>query len=285
TFWFKASSGMLLSTALNNTDVITDYSGAFGENNPVYNLLEDKNKKLWVLSQQALNVFNPKTKKFTSIPIPYDIFKGMEIKKIKENFAAFCQRNNGELMWADKEYLYFFNPEKQSFRRVKLIAETNYGPKWIDVGDDGIDYFVSDKTIYSYSDALGIIPQAIIELRGNRQAQAFITDQSGLFWVGSDAEGIYTIDTRINFKSFDYEDDFVIDLLKDVYRIDVVDFFNWRYNFVGVLQPSYSLRSQWNNDKHWLALNRTVGYFDTKLNKAIKLPELPSQEKTWFVPI
>ncbi|MFL9839274.1 ATP-binding protein [Flavobacterium sp. ST-75] len=285
TFWFKASSGMLLSTALNNTDVITDYSGAFGENNPVYNLLEDKNKKLWVLSQQALNVFNPKTKKFTSIPIPYDIFKGMEIKKIKENFAAFCQRNNGELMWADKEYLYFFNPEKQSFRRIKLIAETNYGPKWIDVGDDGIDYFMSDKTVYSYSDALGIIPQAIIELRGNRQAQAFITDQSGLFWVGSDAEGIYTIDTRINFKSFDYEDDFVIDLLKDVYGIDVVDFFNWRYNFVGVLQPSYSLRSQWNNDKHWLALNRTVGYFDTKLNKAIKLPELPSQEKTWFVPI
>src|SRR5690606_23402590 len=69
------------------------------------------------------------------------------------------------------------------------------------------------------------------------------------------------------------------DVLQKVYGISLFDYFKWRRSHPGVLAPSYFIKSLWENDKHWIALNRTICYYDKATRKITKLPELPNVKK------
>ncbi|WP_435522851.1 hypothetical protein [Chryseobacterium indoltheticum] len=90
-------------------------------------------------------------------------------------------------------------------------------------------------------------------------------------WIGGDAEGIYTIDPKLNFQSFHFEKDFATDLLKNYYGVSVSVFFNWQQQS-GVLPASYFLRFVTTQNKNWIALNRIVSYYDKLQKKSSAYP-------------
>ncbi len=280
--WFKTIRNELFSYNI-QTKILKRHNLNLYSGEIIYNILEDKNKNIWVLTQKNLKFFDEKNNRFTNIAIPYHMFAN----KLQQNSieaALFHQRKNGDLMWADQEYFYFFDLVKKTFRKEKLPFLPLYNIKLLSTDSQSKEYFVADNVIYSYDQTLGFRKTAVLNLEKNRMPQAFLVDNSGLMWIGGDAEGIYTIDPKLNFQSFHFEKDFAADLLKNFYGISAYDFFNWKEQY-GVLPSSYFLRSVVGKNKNWIALNRIVSYYDTSIGKMFRLPELPKFNNKNFAPI
>lgn len=277
--WFKSSANEIFSFDIQRK-ILKRQNLNLHSDEIIYNILEDKKQNIWILTQKNLKIFTKKTNRFTNIPIPYTMFAD-KLQQNNKEAALFHQRKNGELMWADKEKFYFFDPEKRAFRNEKLPFLPIYNIKLLSADSQGKEYFVADHFIYCYDDVSGFRKTTILNLEKNRPPQAFLVDNSGLMWIGGDAEGIYTIDPKLNFQSFSFEKDFTTDLLKNYYGVSVSDFFNWQ-DRNGVLPSSYFLRSVTTQNKNWIALNRIVSYYDHLQKKIFRLPELKSKS---FAPI
>ncbi|MCE3076329.1 ATP-binding protein [Chryseobacterium gwangjuense] len=277
--WFKSKENNLYHYHLNNKSKLVKHNLSLTSDEKIFNIAEDKNSNIWVLTQKNLKQFNRKTQHFINIPIPYTMFKDDTESKVFESIA-FSLRKNGEFLWADKENLYFFNPLKKVFRTEKLPISSPVKIKWIVSNPNGKEYFIAGNNIYSHDDISGINFLSTITI--NKKTQAFYVDHSGLVWVGADTDGIYTIDYNVNFEAFSYKKDFITDLLKETYGISLHDFFDWDEQKLGVLQPSYYFRSAWNHQKEWIALNRTICYYDTKEKKVFKFPTLPMANEAGF---
>lgn len=277
--WFKSSANEIFSFDIQRK-ILKRQNLNFHSDEIIYNILEDKKQNIWILTQKNLKIFTKKTNRFTNIPIPYTMFAD-KLQQNNKEAALFHQRKNGELMWADKEKFYFFDPKKRAFRNEKLPFLPIYNIKLLSADSQGKEYFVADHIIYNYDPTLGFRKTAALNLEKNRPPQAFLVDNSGLMWIGGDAEGIYTIDPKLNFQSFSFEKDFTTDLLKNYYGVSVSVFFNWQ-DRNGVLPSSYFLRSVTTQNKNWIALNRIVSYYDHLHKKIFRLPELKSES---FAPI
>lgn len=280
--WFKSSANEIFSFDIQRK-VVKRQNLNLRSDEIIYNILEDKKQNIWILTQKSFKVFTKKTNRFINIPIPYTMF----VNKLQQNnkeAVLFHQRKNGELMWADKEWFYFFDPVKRTFKNEKLPFSSLYNIKLLSIDSQGKEYFVADNSIYSYDDVLGFRKTAALNLEKNRPPQAFLVDNSGLFWIGGDAEGIYTVDPKLNFQSFAFEKDFAADLLKNYYGVSISDFFDWQ-NRNGVLSASYFLRSVTTQNKNWITLNRIVSYYDYLEKKIFRLPELPKSKDINFAPI
>ncbi|WP_159479100.1 hybrid sensor histidine kinase/response regulator transcription factor [Chryseobacterium sp. 18068] len=280
--WFKTMKNELFSFDIQRK-TLSRRNLNFNSDEIIYNILEDKNKNIWVLTQKNLKIFDKKTNSFTNIAIPYTMFAN----KLQQNnieAALFHQRKNGELMWADRERFYFFDPVKKTFRNEKLPFSSIYNIKLLSTDFQGKEYFVADNIIYNYDKVLGFRKTTVLNLEKNRTPQAFLIDNSGLMWIGGDAEGIYTVDPKLNFKSFHFEKDFAADLLKNYYGISLNNFFNWQ-ELNGILPASYFLRSATAQNKNWIALDRVVSYYDHLQKKIFRLPELPKIKEGSFAPI
>ncbi|WP_265427179.1 hybrid sensor histidine kinase/response regulator transcription factor [Chryseobacterium sp. YIM B08800] len=277
--WFKSSANEIFSFDIQRK-ILKRQNLNLHSDEIIYNILEDKKQNIWILTQKNLKIFTKKTNRFTNIPIPYTMFAD-KLQQNNKEAALFHQRKNGELMWADKEKFYFFDPKKRAFRNEKLPFLPIYNIKLLSADSQGKEYFVADHTIYSYDHALGFRKTAALNLEKNRPPQAFLVDNSGLLWIGGDAEGIYTIDPKLDFQSFSFEKDFTTDLLKNYYGVSVSNFYNWQ-DRNGVLPSSYFLRSVTTQNKNWIALNRIVSYYDHLQKKIFRLPELKSES---FAPI
>lgn len=271
--WFKTKNNRLYSYDLRKKSRPVFRGENFGHTENICNILEDSNKNVWILTPKKLRKFDAKTQSFLETDIPYPDFSDNNSGKIAET-TIFSERKNGEFLWADNTNLYFYNPQTQKFRKEKLPASLLYNIKFIDKDAKGKEYFMAGNSIYRYDLFNGLKEVSKIKLDKGRQPQAFMVDNSGLIWVGGDAEGVYMVDTSLNFESFQYKNDFVVDLLKNVYGISAYDFFGWK-NEKGILPPSYFFKSFWHQRKNWLALNRTVCYFDVSKQKIFRLPELP----------
>ncbi|WP_165765139.1 hybrid sensor histidine kinase/response regulator transcription factor [Flavobacterium oncorhynchi] len=280
--WFRTKdNNVLCKIDLSDKKKLVNYGSYFSKYGPIYNIIETYKKELWVLSQKAISKFDKKKNKFIPIIIPYQLFpEGFKDDGIV--FNAFTERKNGELMWADNSFIYFFNPIKKEFRKVSLPVKSLFPVRYIDADTEGKEFFILEKTIYEYSDKKGIISMATIKMDAN--AQAFLVDKSGLFWVAGDADGVYTIDTSIDFASFDYKEGFIADLFNQYYHIPALQFFDWKFSNAP-LTPSYYLRSVKIKDGVWIALNRTVALFDNYGSVVTKLPQLPKVPETPFAPI
>lgn len=263
------------------------------ENDTIWSIFFDRNENLWTLSQKGLNKFNRDLDKFDPIGSPYTIsfneivdHNGM----VDNGISNLYERKNGELVWADKRYIYFFDPNKTAFRRVEMPIGLKSGPKQIQTGPDGKDYFIIEDEIYSYDDVSGITLQGNI-LSKNRHKedgfmiQDFLVDQSGLIWIAANTDGVYQADLSLNFETFNYKVDFAISLFDRQFNISLEDYFNFNLKRKGTLLPGYYLRSVNNGNRTWIALNRTVAYCDGNKNKLIKLPEIPLYGPEDFVPI
>ncbi|QEE49851.1 response regulator [Flavobacterium alkalisoli] len=252
----------------------------------VLTVMEDSKKNIWVLTTKGLNRFSAQQKKFELFEVPYKTSYDNNFD-FGEEIPLLTERKNGELIWMDKNHLYFFNPSAKTYRKADFPEEAHFNGKLLATAPDGKVYFQVNKTIYSYDDKQGIEKKTDININNERDTQALLVDGAGLIWLGANTDGVYQIDIKDNFEVFRYKKDFAVDLFEKELGISVYNFFNISATDRGLLSPSYYLRSLHDTERGitWVAMNRTVAYFDDSYKKIKKLPELPAVSYKEFVPI
>jgi signal transduction histidine kinase/ligand-binding sensor domain-containing protein/DNA-binding NarL/FixJ family response regulator len=242
----------------------------------VMGLAEIKNEGIWILTQQAISLFDKKTNRFTHWPLPfkqdYGNFPGSEAIAVDLH-----ERQNGELMWGDRQRLFFFNPVTHSFRTVSLPSVAYLGIRWIRTSSDGMEYFENYGKVYRYDDKNGLtsIGKTLTEFFGD--VKSFLVDRSGLIWLGTNAGGIHQIDLETPFfQSFKYKEDFLPDMLQQEMGVHMKELFNWTPADEQYALPGYHFRSAFDaNGRLYMALKETVCYYDNRQNKIVKLPKVP----------
>jgi signal transduction histidine kinase/DNA-binding response OmpR family regulator/ligand-binding sensor domain-containing protein len=242
----------------------------------VMGLTEIKNKGIWILSQQGISLFDRKTHRFTHWPLPFKQdfgnFPGSETIAVDLH-----ERKNGELMWGDRQRIFFFNTVTHSFRTVSLPSLAYLGIRWIRTSSDGMEYFENYGKVYRYDDKNGLtsIGKTLTEFFGD--VKSFLVDRSGLIWLGTNAGGIHQIDLETPFfQSFKYKNDFLADMLLQELGVHMKELFNWTAGDEQYAQPGYHFRSAFDaNRRLYMALKETVCYYDGHQNKIIKLPRVP----------
>lgn len=276
-FWYISQNNKVCSFKLsdvNNKGNKIEVNTYDFNTNEIYSIVEDSHSNIWVLSKNAINKFDSKSNTFIEYTTPF-IFD-LELKPdFGEEVPFILEKRNGDLMWIGDEFLYFFTPNKNKFKRVLLPEKVTFNGKLITQYFKDEQYLQLNKTLYSYSDKSGFTKKVVIN--NSRETQSLLTDKSGLIWLGANTDGIYQIDLKTNFKSFKYNEDFAIDLINKELGISTHRFFNINLSKRGDLPPSYYLRSIHDDEKNitWVAMNRTVGYFNTFKNKLYKIPSLP----------
>ncbi len=240
-------------------------------------LLEDKNKDLWVLTQNGLSVFNRQTCHFINILIPdkqdFNDFFDSETEVVDLH-----QLSNGEIMWGDRKRLFFYNPKSHFVRTLNLPDYTRFGIRWIRTGPDGNEFLETNGKVYEYSDAKGLVIFNNAALPNLGDARSFLVDQSGLIWIGTNAEGIRQIDP-INpfFQSYPDKENFCADMLNQEFGLSVTKTFNWTPSDQVFTSPGYHMRSLYDHaNRLWFALKNTIGCFDPAKKKWTWLPAVPS---------
>ncbi len=239
-------------------------------------LLEDRNRKLWVLSQYGISYFDTSSKKFLHIRVPYEQDYNNNLAS-DEEVVDLHERKNGELMWGDRKRLYFFNPSNKSFRTVALPVYPYFGIRWIRMGSDSTEYFESNGNIYHYDDINGLSPIGVSGMSDVGDARSFLADRSGLLWIGTNAAGIHQIDLVTPFfQSFAYDREFPNNLLQQELGLSMSKVFNWTKKDEIFSGAGYHFRSVYDRYMRlWMALKETVCYYDFLQKKYIKLPVVP----------
>lgn len=292
--WYISENKTIFSFKLNDINESNKIFKYTFENDIVWSMFFDKKGNLWVLSQKGLHKFNKKTKKFDLVSNPFVMsFDENYVYDLRvyDGVSDLHERVNGEFIWSDKQHLYIFNPNKKTFRRVELPRSLDEGHIQIQICPNKKVYFIINDEIYSYDDKLGIVLKGQIpsnEHKLNRdkfEIHDFLIDQSGLIWVSANTDGVYQIDFNIDFKTFSYNDDFAVNVFEKQFNISLKDYFNFDINREGTLLPAYYLRSVKNDGKIWIALNRTVAYYDIDQKELTKLQEIPILNTEDFVPL
>ncbi|HEY4195734.1 MAG TPA: ATP-binding protein [Mucilaginibacter sp.] len=245
-------------------------------NDSLRGILEDKSGQIWVVSQHYLSLYDNAAKLFQSWAIPYaqDV---QQLVPSPEEGTDLHQRQNGELMWGDREHLLFFNPVKKAFRYVPFPGNPTVAIRWIRTGPTGQDYFESKGIIYSYDEKNGLVTISNAELRDPADARSLLVDRSSVVWVGTNAGGIHQLDLMTPFfKSHKYTPDLFQNILQENFSLSLVKTFNWTEKANSFSAPGYHLRSVYDSlGNLWLGLKETVCYYDVKKKTAIVLPHVP----------
>jgi signal transduction histidine kinase/ligand-binding sensor domain-containing protein len=242
----------------------------------VRGLTETSDKECWIVSQDAISLFDKKSNRFSHWSLPFQQDYGVFVNSdaIAINLH---ERKNGELMWGDRRSVFIFNRKTHRFRTVPLPSLSYLGIRWIRSGQDGSDYFEDFGKIYRYSDSLGLMSIARIITGNFGDAKSFLIDKSGLLWIGTDAGGIKQVDlTTPFFQSSPYKSNFGVDVLQGTLGIDMQQVFDWKPEDNLRMTASYQIR--WTYDSRhrlFIGLKATVGYYDSTQKKFTHLPPLP----------
>lgn len=231
---------------------------------------------LWILDDRQINLFDYKTQSITHYPLPfvqdYGTFNGSDAIAIDVH-----ERKNSELMWGDRQRLYFFQPMSHSFRSIVLPSTAYLGIRWIRTARDGYDYFENYGKVYRFNDQSGLssIGETLNTALGD--VKSFLVDRSGLIWLGTNAQGIHLIDLETPFfKSFTYKNDFASDMLQQEMGVNLRRLVGWTASDQQFSQPSYYIRSVYDKNKRfYFALKQTVCYWNAGHNQLTLLPPVP----------
>jgi signal transduction histidine kinase/CheY-like chemotaxis protein/streptogramin lyase len=238
--------------------------------------IAENNLGVWLVNDREIGFLDRKTNQFHSHVLPFKqdfgVFAGSEAIAIDLH-----QRKNGELIWGDRQKLYFFNPASGTFRIIPVPALSYLGVRWIRTGPDGGEYFENYGQVYRYEEKTGLttIGKTLKESLGD--VKSFLIDRSGLIWLGTNAQGLHLIDQETPFfQSFVYRKDFSTDILRQELGIQLAETFNWNARDQQFSQPSYYLRSTYGPHKrYYLALKETVCFADSGQRSFTRLPVVP----------
>ncbi|TLV03323.1 hybrid sensor histidine kinase/response regulator transcription factor [Dyadobacter luticola] len=251
-------------------------SGGHFASDTLRGILEDRQKRIWILDQHAISYLDTATQKFKTIRIPYELDFGHHTDSDGEVVSLF-ERKSGEIMFSDRDRLFFYQPKSGTFRYKTLLKKAPAGIRTIQRGPDEKEYFETEGNVYRYDDRAGIVRLAEIENPKHWETPSFLVDDSGLIWLGTNAAGIHQIDLATPlFESQPTLNSFHQDVLRQELHIDLAWMANWpieNQNFAG---SSYVTRSTYDRQgRLWLGLRNKVGYYDPASKKLVLLPEVP----------
>lgn len=239
-------------------------------------LLETRNGEILVVSPGAISLYNRQKNSFTNFSIPSRL-EFSNIYSTDDQVIDVHERSNGEIMWGDARKLFFFNPKTKTFRTVDLPEYFMYGVKWIRNGPNGEEYIEAMSKIYEYTDAKGLVLNSKVPMSDPSYARSFLIDKSGLIWVGSNAEGIYQINSNNPFfQSFTYKKDFGPDVLSQEFGLSLERDFGWTNINQNFSASGYHLRSFYDDKQQlWIALKEMVWYKKNTAGAWKVLPRVP----------
>lgn len=241
--------------------------------NDLHGLMQSRSGRIWVLSQYGLSVLDTVTNKFANTEIAGQQFNtSLEFRDV----ADLHERNNGEIMWGDRRYLYFFNPLTSTIRKTVLPVYSMLGILWIRSGSDGQEYLETNGVVYRYSDELGLQPIGNAALKDPMDARSFLIDKSGMVWIGTNAAGIHQLDLQTPFfRSYPQTGYFPGGLLENELGLSLKELFDWRPGNESFLSSGYSFRWAYDRQNHlFISLKYSIYRYDFISKQIVKLPAL-----------
>lgn len=249
-------------------------------NDTLRSVLNDTKKRIWVLSQKGISLYDNSKNGFRLYKMPYrqqyneQTDYGADTPEIHE-------MANGNLMWSDLKNIFFFNPVTHSFSKTPLPEPVVYSVSWICTGPDKHDYFVAGKNLYCYN-GISVNRVTTTSREQLQHIQAFLVDNSGLVWTGGNGNGITQIDPGIKFSSAEYKSNFGVDVLTNYLGFESEKVVLNGAPHRGVLPLSYYLRSVNIDNGLYIALGRAIYHHSD--SGITPLPPLPSVTNG-FIPI
>ncbi|MET0244231.1 MAG: hypothetical protein ABW174_12215, partial [Flavitalea sp.] len=278
-FW-----GIIRSAGLNVYDTATKKitrfrRGRFGlASDTVRSIVQTKSGGIWILTQQSVSKFDDKARGFENYLIPWKQDHG-QFPESDAIAIDLKERDNGELMWGDRNNIYFFDPSSSKFRTVPIPIQGFMGLRWIRSGKNNNEYFETFGKLYSYNDRIGVQAIGNTGTHEFRDVKSLLVDRSGVIWMGTDAKGIRQVDLETPyFTGLRYSKDFATDLLLQEFDIDLEKTFDWNSRDLIISTPGYHLRTVYDKSgRLYFALKETVGFLDSASRKLIRLPKIQSQ--------
>lgn len=255
---------------------VTVAGKSFESGASLWGLTETGDGRLWALTGQGINSLVPSTGEIRSYPA--SVTPEYADPGQPERFpAALYQRANGELMWGDRQRLYFFSTATGRYRVVPMPGQSRRGIVWIRPGLDGCEYFERDGALYRYHDKTGIVlvhPKAVED---KNPPTSFLIDRSGLVWMGTNAHGIRQLDlTTPFFPSYPVQEGFAGDVMQKEFGTSIARLFEWQPDDSRFSAPGYHLRSAYDREgRLWMGLKEVVAGYDAQRKELIRLPKVP----------
>ncbi|MBE7170787.1 MAG: response regulator [Williamsia sp.] len=234
-------------------------------NDTVCEILEGRNKVIWMLARRGLASYNPATDRVQNFPYP-DMVSYPQ---------AFIECRNGELMFAVQDRLVLFNPTTATFRTV--ASKEIDGQLSLVQGPDGY-YFLSHHFVHRFDGGCSIVPVINMSDYAIPGILSLLVDRSGLIWLSVNTAGICQIDPYApGFSVHTSVSSFHYDLLKQEFGTAMSSFDSLcRCGPPRGSLNSYELR--WAYDaqhKLFIAYDNNVWFFDPQQQRWSALPALP----------
>ena len=242
----------------------------------LWGLRQGADGKLWIVTSQGLSSLNKKSGDVKNFGLAQTADYHDERFVLKFP-VALHQRKNGELMWADRNFLYFFSTAtKKLLKKIPFASRSDRGVTWITTGPDSNEYLERSGGIYRYDDETGL---ALVYGEPNVDKdpiRSFLVDKSGLIWLGTNGNGISQVDlTTPVFPSYPVTGGFAGDILKTAFDQSLPALFGWDSKDQRFSAPGYHLRSVYDKGGAlWIGLKEKVVRYDPTLKTFSSLPGL-----------
>lgn len=238
--------------------------------------LETRDGCIWILTLRGLYCLMPGDPRPKHVVLPVlPIFGNSQT--MSADAVGMFERVNGEIMFSGSHRLFFFHPIRKTFRSLPLPKFTDKAVRWYQAGRDGKEYFEIEGSVYQYADDQGIVHVGETSLTHFRESFAFLVDQSGLIWLGTNAAGVHQIDlTSPFFRSFPNREAFHADLLGQLYGMSVAKLADWPADDPQFPLTSYVFRTAYDARKRlWMGIRNRVGRLNPQTGRLDLLPPVP----------
>ncbi|WP_187293460.1 hybrid sensor histidine kinase/response regulator transcription factor [Dyadobacter fermentans] len=260
------------------TAQIYDKKSSGFDSDTLWGLCEGADRQVWVLTRYGLSKLDSKSGKVENYGCP-QVPDYHDYRYSVRFPVGLHQRKNGELMWADRKFLYLFSvAQKKYVKKIPFNSPSDRGVTWIRTGPDGREYFERGEAIYRYDEQNGLNVVYGRTQVDKDPIQSFLIDQSSLVWLGTNAHGISQVDlTTPFFPSFPVKEGFAGDVIKAEFGQSLSALFNWEPKDERFAASGYHVRSAYSKTGTlWMGLKRRVVRFDASTKTFFPLPQLTS---------
>jgi signal transduction histidine kinase/DNA-binding response OmpR family regulator/ligand-binding sensor domain-containing protein len=165
-----------------------------GQNQPVFAVVEDGWRQVWIATAQGLSRLDPTTGRF--VDVGYPIHKDPARTPLTDPIRRLYRRPNGELWLCTDRHLTRWNPQTRLTVMYPLSHHNERAdwPQQITADSQGNEYLNLGQQLFRYTPAQGLQP--LTPPGGGAMYLALFIDQSDVLWLGTDLVGVHKINLR-----------------------------------------------------------------------------------------